>query len=147
MPNIRWLLKLITAVHRWIYETSGGRIGHKLGRQPMLLLHTVGRKSGKPRTTPLLYVPDRDGDGERWLLVASNAGDDRPPAWWLNARAAGEATIQVGTERHRVSVRAASAEERPGLWKKCCDQYPNYAVYEQRTDRPIPVVVLERIAA
>jgi deazaflavin-dependent oxidoreductase (nitroreductase family) len=143
MPNIRWLLALITRIHRFVYLKSGGRIGHKLGRQPMLLLHTVGRKTGKERVTPLLYVPD----GGRWLLVASNAGDDRPPAWWLNAEAAGEATIQVGTERHRVSVREAGPDERPGLWKRCCDQYPNYAVYEQRTDRPIPVVVLERTAS
>lgn len=140
MPNVRWLLTLITAVHRWVYLKSGGRIGHKLGRQPMLLLHTVGRRSGQPRTTPLLYVPD----GDRWLIVASNAGDDRPPAWWLNARDAGEATIQVGRARHRVSVRAASEAERPGLWKRCCDQYPNYAAYEKRTERPIPVVMLER---
>ena len=143
MPNIRWLLAIITSLHRWLYLKSGGRIGHKLGGQPMLLLHTVGRKTGQPRTTPLLYVPD----GDRWLLVASNAGDDRAPAWWLNAQAAGEATIQVGTERHRVSVRAAEPSERPGLWKRCCDQYPNYAVYETRTARPIPVVVLERLAA
>ncbi|HKJ25183.1 MAG TPA: nitroreductase family deazaflavin-dependent oxidoreductase [Myxococcota bacterium] len=143
MPNVRWLLALITAVHRWVYVTSGGRIGHKLGRQPMLLLHTVGRKTGAPRTTPLLYVRD----GERFLVVASNAGDDRAPAWWLNARAAGEATIQVGTERHRVAVRAASEAERPALWKHCCEQYPNYATYEKRTDRPIPVVILERKAA
>jgi deazaflavin-dependent oxidoreductase (nitroreductase family) len=141
MPNVRWLLALITRLHRFVYLASGGRIGHKLGRQPMLLLHTVGRKSGEPRITPLLYVPD----GERWLLVASNAGDDRPPAWWLNLRAAGLATIQVGRARHRVRAREADPGERPGLWKRACDQYPNYALYEQRTTRPIPVVVLERI--
>ncbi|MBW2313645.1 MAG: nitroreductase family deazaflavin-dependent oxidoreductase [Deltaproteobacteria bacterium] len=143
MPNIRWLLAIITSVHRWLYIRSGGRIGHRLGRQPMLLLHTVGRKSGQPRTTPLLYVSDDD----RWLVIASNAGDDRPPAWSLNATAAGKATIQVGRERHDVIVRQAVDDERVGLWKLCCDQYPNYAVYETRTDRPIPVVVLERIAA
>ena len=141
MPNIRWLLALITRIHRFLYVRSGGRIVHKLGGQPMMLLHTVGRKSGQPRITPLLYVPE----GDRWLLVASNAGDDRPPAWWLNLRAAGEATIQVGRDRHRVRAREADPAERPGLWKRACDQYPNYAVYEQRTDRPIPVVILERI--
>lgn len=143
MPNIRWLLAFITTVHRWVYIRSGGRIGHKLGRQPMLLLHTVGRKSGQARTTPLLYVPD----GDRWLVIASNAGDDRVPAWWLNATAAGTVTIQVGRERHEVAVREAGGDERVGLWKRCCDQYPNYAVYETRTDRPIPVGVLERVAA
>ena len=141
MPNIRWLLSLVTRIHRFVYLKSGGRLGHHMGGQPMLLLHTVGRKSGKERITPLLYVPD----GERWLLVASNAGDDRPPAWWLNARAAGAAEIQVGTERRQVKVREASPEERPALWQKACAQYPNYAEYEKRTTRPIPVVILEKV--
>lgn len=139
MPNIRWLLSLVTRIHRFVYLRSGGRIGHRLGGNPMLLLHTVGRKSGEPRITPLLYVPD----GDRWLVVASNAGDDRPPAWWLNLRAQGRATIQVGTARHAVRAREAGPEERPALWKKACDAYPDYAEYEKRTSRRIPVVVLE----
>lgn len=143
MPNIRWLLALITRVHRFVYLKSGGRIGHRLGGQPMLLLHTVGRKSGQPRVIPLLYVPL----DERFLLIASNAGDDRPPAWWLNLRAAGRATAQVGTERIAVRAREARADERPELWAHACAQYPNYAAYEQRTRRPIPVVVLDREAA
>ncbi len=143
MPNIRWLLALITRVHRFVYLKSGGRLGHRLGSNPMLLLFTVGRKSGQERITPLLYVPD----GERWLLVASNAGDDRAPAWWLNLRAAGEATVQVGCERHRVTARAAGPDERPAVWATACAAYPNYAEYEKRTTRAIPVVILERKAA
>lgn len=141
MPNIRWLLSLITRLHRWVYLKTDGRIGHRLGGQPMLLLHTVGRKSGKPRTTPLLYVRD----GERFLVIASNAGDDRPPAWWLNLREAGRAEIQVGREHHSVRAREADAAERPALWQKACAQYPDYQAYERRTDRPIPVVVLEPV--
>ncbi|NNL65547.1 MAG: nitroreductase family deazaflavin-dependent oxidoreductase [Myxococcales bacterium] len=143
MPNIRWLLALITRLHRFVYLKTGGRLGHRLGGQPMLLLHTVGRKSGQPRITPLLYVPD----GDRWLVVASNAGDARPPAWWLNLREAGQGAIQVGRERHEVDARAADEAERPALWAKACAQYPNYATYEQRTERPIPVVVLTRRSA
>jgi deazaflavin-dependent oxidoreductase (nitroreductase family) len=143
MPNVRWLLALITRLHRFVYLKSGGRIGHRLGGQSMLLLHTIGRKSGQRRITPLLYVPD----GDRFLLVASNAGDDRRPAWWLNLRHAGRAEIQVGRERIAVAAHEAGPAERPVLWQRACAQYPNYALYEQRTRRPIPVVVLAREAA
>ncbi len=140
MPNIRWLLRLITVVHRFVYERTGGRLGANLGGNPMLLLYTVGRKSGVERVTPLLYIPD----GDRWLLVASNAGDDRPPAWYLNLEAKPEVRIRVGRELHDVRARTAPAEERAELWPRILDAWADYAVYETRTDRPIPVVVLER---
>ena len=109
----------------------------------MLLLETVGRKSGLARTIPLLYVPD----GERFIVVASNAGDDRPPAWWLNLRARPEAAVQAGRERHRVRARRAEGEEEAALWKKLEASYPPYAGYRTRTSRDIPVVVLEPVAA
>ncbi len=141
--NIRWLLALITTVHRFLYRASNGRIGSNLGGKPMLLLKTVGRRSGEPRLTPLLYVPD----GERWLLVASNAGDDRSPGWWHNLEADPNAEIQVGTERHPVRARTARPEERRVLWPKLIAAYPPYADYEERTDREIPVVILERASA
>lgn len=140
MPNIRWLLALITRVHRLVYRASGGRLGARLGGNPMLLLTTTGRKSGQPRTTPLLYVPD----GPRWLVVASNAGDDRPPAWWLNLVANAEAEIQVGPDHHRVRAHTAGPEEREELWPRVLAAYAEYAEYEKRTARPIPLVVLER---
>ena len=139
MPNIRWLVALITHLHRFAYRVSGGRLGARLGNNDMLLLHTVGRKTGKPRVTPLLCVPD----GESWLVIASNAGDDRPPAWWLNVQAKPDVEIQVGRRRLAVRARTAEADERPELWRKAVDAYPDYAEYEKRTERPIPVVVLE----
>ncbi len=142
MPNVRWLLSLITRVHRWVYRSSGGRLGARLGGHPMLLLTTVGRRSAQQRTVPLLYVPD----GGRWLVVASNAGDDRAPAWWLNLEAKPEARVQVGTATHRVRARRADPEERARLWPRVLEAYPDYAVYERRTRRPIPLVVLERAA-
>ena len=80
MPNVRWLLALITAVHRWVYLKTGGRIGHKLGRQPMLLLHTVGRRSGEPRTTPLLYVPDA-ADVARYAATPGSRACREAPRW------------------------------------------------------------------
>ena len=80
MPNIRWLIALITALHRFVYRMSGGWIGGRLPGQRFLLLTTRGRRTGLERTQPLLYV--RDGDD--FVVVGSNGGDDRPPAWWLN---------------------------------------------------------------
>ena len=143
MPNIRWLLSLITTVHRFLYRASGGRIGHHLGSRKTLLLETVGRKSGKQRVLPLLYVDDEAG----LIVVASNAGDDRPPAWWLNLKARPEASVQVGAERYAVRAREAVEPERSLLWKKLVASYAPYEEYERRTSRTIPIVVLERSAA
>lgn len=139
MPNIRWLLALITAVHRFVYRASGGRLGRHLGRVETLLLETVGRRSGKRRTTPLLFV--RDGD--RYVVVASNAGDDRHPAWWLNLRARPEARIQVGAETRPVRGREAAEAERERLWPELEAAWPDYAAYRTRTARRIPLVILE----
>jgi deazaflavin-dependent oxidoreductase (nitroreductase family) len=139
MPNIRWLLALITAVHRFVYRASGGRLGARLGGNDMLLLTCVGRRSGEPRTLPLLTVRD----GERFVVVASNAGDDRHPAWWLNLQAKPEASVQFGTEHHAVRARRASPEEEKRLWPVVEQAYPDYANYRKRTTREIPLVLLE----
>jgi F420H(2)-dependent quinone reductase len=106
---------------------------------PILLLHHRGRKSGQERVTPLMYLDD----GDDVVIVASRAGSNQHPAWWLNLRDAGEAEIQVGSERRRVRPRVAEGEERAALWPRLVELYPSYGVYEQRTDRRIPVIVLE----
>jgi deazaflavin-dependent oxidoreductase (nitroreductase family) len=142
LPNVRWLLALITRVHRAIYRLSGGRIGGSLTGIRVLLLTTVGRKSGRERVMPLLYVEDAKG----WIVVASNAGDDRNPAWWLNLRARPEAAVQVGRERHAVRARRATPEEEAHLWPKLTTAYAPYARYREGTRREIPVVILERTA-
>lgn len=139
MPNIRWLLALVTAVHRFLYRVSNGRIGARAGGVDVLLLETVGRRSGKPRSIPLLYVRD----DPNWIVVASNAGDDRAPAWWLNLKSRPEAGIQVGSERHPVRARRATAEEEARLWPRLVQAYQAYEQYRKRTARPIPIVVLE----
>jgi deazaflavin-dependent oxidoreductase (nitroreductase family) len=139
MPNIRWLLALITHVHRFLYRASGGRIGASTRTADMLLLETVGRKTGQVRTTPLLYVRD----GQRWVVVASNAGDERQPAWWLNLQSRPEARIQVRDQHHQVRARNATAEEREHLWAKLVAAYKSYDSYQRRTSREIPIVVLE----
>ena len=143
MPNFRWLLALVTRIHRAIYRLSAGRIGGRLSGMPMLLLTTRGRRSGRERTLPLLYVADEKG----WVVVASNAGDDRHPAWWLNLRARAEARVQVGRERSVVRGRRATPEEEARLWPRLVAAYGPYARYRERARREIPVVILERVAS
>ena len=139
MPNIRWLLALITAVHRFVYQRSGGRVGGRLPGQRFLLLTTVGRRTGLPRVMPLLYI--RDGD--RFVVVGSNAGDDRPPAWWLNLQQRPAARVQVDREHHPVEGRRAQGAELEALWPRLESSYRYYAGYRRRTSREIPVIVLE----
>jgi deazaflavin-dependent oxidoreductase (nitroreductase family) len=139
MPNVRWLLALITAVHRFLYRASGGRVGARAGRLTFLLLEHTGRRSGRRYLAPLLYVED----GERLVVVGSNAGDDRDPAWWQNLKARPEASVQVGTRRLAVRARAAVGEERARIWRRLLEGWPQYARYQERTAREIPIVVLE----
>ena len=141
MPNIRWLLRLITIVHRFIYLKSGGRLGNRMLGMDMLLLSHEGRRSGQLYATPLLYVVD----GSRFVIVASNMGDDRPPVWWLNLKEKTQTVIQVGTESISVFVRRAEGEEEAQLWKLLIESYAPYRSYRERTNRRLPVVVLERV--
>ncbi len=106
----------------------------------MLLLTTIGRKSGEPRTTPLSYL--RDGDD--CVIVASNNGADRHPAWWLNLDAHPKAEITVGHEAWAVDALIAESEEYARLWPLLLDYNPQYAGYQAKTERNIPVVILRR---
>lgn len=142
MPNVRWLLALITRVHRALYRATGGRVGAKLLGIRVLLLTTIGRRSGKERVTPLLYVPDEKG----FVVIASNAGDERDPAWWLNLRARPDATVQAGRERCAVRAREALPDEDALLWPKLVSAYRFYPRYRARAKRRIPIVILERVA-
>ena len=146
MPNVRWLLALITVLHRLAYRATRGVIG---GRIPLvdwraLLLTHVGRRSGRVYTVPLLYV----ADGPRFVVVGSNAGDAQPPAWWRNLQARPDARVQVGAEEFPVRARLAAGEERARLWAALISNYRDYARYERKTrgTRELPVVVLERVA-
>ena len=139
MPNIRWLLALITSVHRFLYRASGGRIGHRAPGYRFLLLGCRGRKSGREYVTPLLYV----GDGD-FVVVGSNAGDRRDPAWWTNLKANPDAWVQVGRERIRVRGRAAPAAESETLGPRVVAAYASFERYRRRAGRPIPLVLLER---
>lgn len=125
-------------IHAWLYRATGGRVGHAAGRITNLLLTTTGRRSGERRTVPLAYLPD----GETFVIVASNGGADRHPAWLLNLRANPRAEVQVGRETRDVVAHEASATERERLWPRLKQWNPFYARYELITAREIPVVVL-----
>ena len=140
MPNIRWLLALITRVHRFLYRASRGRIGHRAARFRFLLLGNRGRSSGREYVTPLLYLPD----GERLVVVASNAGDPREPSWWRNLRASPATWVQVGPDRLAVHAREAIAAEAEVLWPRFVAVYPSFEGYRRTAGRPIPLVLLER---
>jgi len=107
---------------------------------PVLLLTTTGRQSQEQRTTPLTFFPD----GRDFVVIASYGGGPRHPAWWLNLRAQPEAEVQVGPTHHKVTAREAEGDERNRLWRRVTTWMPVYAYYQSRTDREIPVVVLER---
>jgi len=126
--------------HQWAYQRSGGRIGASLGGRPMLLLHTVGRRSGEPRTATLLYATD----GDRFVVVASRYGGPVNPGWYHNLLAQPDAEIQVGRRRIPVRAHVAEGEERTKLWE-LADRVNKggYTTYQARTERQIPVVVLE----
>jgi deazaflavin-dependent oxidoreductase (nitroreductase family) len=126
------------ALHQFVYEISGGRIGERLGKAQMLLLRTTGRKSGLPRTAALLY----HRDGSRYVVVGSRGGSDLPPAWLLNLEAAPEVVVQVGTKRFPARARVASAEERKRLWPEMTRLWPQYDRYQSQTRRSIPLVIL-----
>ena len=133
------LTEMIWSVHRFLYRASGGRIGASAVGLPVLMLTTKGRKSGEPRTSVLTYLPK----GRSAVVFASNAGEPKHPAWWLNLVADPHAQVQIGREVTAMTAREADGAERQQLWAELVRKSPSYAEYEQRTTRRIPVVVLE----
>jgi len=122
-----------------LYRLSGGRIGGKVGRAPVLLLTSTGRKSGLERTAPVVYL----ADGENVVLINTNAGNAKIPAWSFNLKANPEAEVELGRERRRVRARVAEGEERADLWRKHIEQYAGFDDYKEKLDREISVFVLE----
>jgi deazaflavin-dependent oxidoreductase (nitroreductase family) len=136
------LLQRLMGVHTLAYRATGGLIGRRIPGvgAPMLLLDHVGAKSGIERTVPLLYITD----GDQTAIIASKGGFSKHPAWFHNLRANPETTIQIGREHREVSARVAEGEERERIWKRALELWPQYAGYQARTERQIPVVVLDR---
>ncbi len=125
--------------HVRVYRETGGQRGFHWRGTSILLLTTTGRVSGEPRVAPLIFRPD----GERYVVVASRGGAPEHPGWYQNLQARPEAEVQVRDEVVPVRMREAEGEERERLWALMNEVWPSYAEYQTRTDRRIPVVVLE----
>src|SRR3954464_10266223 len=121
------------------YRETDGEEGHDWQGTTVLILTTKGRKSGEPRPTPLIYQRHDD----KYVVVASKGGADEPPAWYLNLEANPEVEVQVKSDRFTARARTADAGEKPELWKTMTATWPAYDEYQRKTDREIPVVVLE----
>jgi deazaflavin-dependent oxidoreductase (nitroreductase family) len=121
------------------FRANNGRVGGMFEGAPMMLLHSTGARSGKERVNPLMYQAVEGG----YAIFASKAGAPTNPDWYHNVRANPAASIEVGSETIEVSTREATGAERDAIWERQKLNYPNFAEYEQKTDRVIPVVVLE----
>ena len=122
------------------YRATDGEEGHDWQGTTTLILTTKGRRSGEERPTPLIYQPY----GDDYLVVASKGGADEPPAWYLNLEAEPEVDVQIRGDRFKARARTASPDEKPDMWRMMTATWPAYDEYQQKTDREIPVVVLER---
>jgi F420H(2)-dependent quinone reductase len=134
------ILTRLMSGHAKIYRATNGLIGHRVPGVPeMLLLDHLGAKSGTRRTTPLVFARD----GQDFILIASKGGYPKNPAWFHNLLANPDTTIQIGSKRMSVHARVATPEERERLWKLAVAVYSGYEDYRRRTEREIPLVVLE----
>jgi F420H(2)-dependent quinone reductase len=137
------VLTPLMRAHAAIFRATGGRIGGSLpGLPALLLLDHVGARTGRDRSTPLVYMPD----GDDFVIVASKGGYPKHPAWLHNLRAHPETQIQIGGERIRVRAAEATDAERERIWPRAVEYNPHWGRYEKRTDRKIPIVILRRIA-
>jgi len=149
MPSDHTLSRFSMSVPAWavrasgklnvpVYRLSRGRLMNKVGRAPVLLLTTTGRRSGEQRTAPVVF----QHDGENVVVIGSNAGN-KEPGWSFNLKANPEAEIEIGPKRSRVRARVSQGEERDRLWKSMNAQYEGFEDYDRRANREIPVFVLE----
>jgi deazaflavin-dependent oxidoreductase (nitroreductase family) len=133
------LLKIMSRLNTWAYRATSGRLGGKFrGGAPVMLVTTIGRKTGARRTAPLLYLRD----GERVVTVASKGGMDHHPLWYRNMQANPEVDVQIGAVVTPMRAHTASEAEKAALWPRLVAMYPDYAQYQARTKRTIPVVIL-----
>ena len=138
-PSMRPVTRTISAMHTLAYRATAGRAQN--AKYPTMLLTVTGRKSGKPRTVPVIYIKDDD----RFVIAAAYSGSDTDPAWWLNLRANSRAEVQVMGSTMQVEATEASSDDRPELWRRLVQMYPYFADYERRTTRQIPVIVLNPV--
>ena len=135
------MIRVFSAMNRGWYQLTGGRVGGKFRGAPLVLLTTTGRKTGKPRTWPLLAVKD----GDRFVLTASHGGHDDHPGWYLNLLANPDVTVQDRGQKIRGRARVTSEPERGQLYQRFVDVMATYGEYAKATDREIPVVIVEPV--
>lgn len=143
MSSSERVLRRVLQVHAFIYERTGGLVGHRMLGVPCLMLRTTGRKSGQTRTNSLVYATD----GDRYLVVASKGGAPNAPAWLLNLRSEPEVEVQIGRTRWPAAAAEIGPDDPdyPRVWKLVNDNNANrYMAYQTKTTRPIPVVALTR---
>jgi deazaflavin-dependent oxidoreductase (nitroreductase family) len=126
-------------VHAWAYARSGGRVGARVGGHPVLLLTTTGRRTGRPRTTPVQY----ERVEERMVLAAAAGGAPSEPAWCRNLRTNPAVMVQIGNRSMPAAARVVDATERVALWQAVCERNPAIADAERKAGREIPLVVLD----
>ena len=132
-------LRLVGKLNVPLYRLSGGRLMSSVGKAPVLLLKTTGRKSGEQRVAPLAYL----ADGERWVVINTNAGNAKVPAWSRNLEADPAAEVEIGKRSTPVTARVAAGEERADLWRRHNEQYAGFDTYDAQLDREPKVWVLE----
>lgn len=133
------VIPIMSRLNTWIFRASGGRMGARFpGGAPVMLLTTTGRKSGRPRVAPLLYLRD----GENILCVASKGGMPNHPLWYRNLLANPDAEVQIGAEVTKVRAVVATDEQKAAFWPKLVGMYPDFDDYQARTERNIPVIIL-----
>jgi deazaflavin-dependent oxidoreductase (nitroreductase family) len=145
LSNVRWLSVWWTRTHVRILRATKGRLRFGFlfgGDMPLLALTTTGRKSGEQRSIAVAYLPH----GDSYAVVASNAGSDRAPAWWLNLQANPAAEVDADGDRVAVRARVAEGDEREQLWTRFVDANESYERYRGYTRRALPVVVLDRVS-
>ena len=131
-------IRLIGRLHAWLWKLTGGRLGNTFGRAPFMMLTTRGRITGRERTTPVLYLQY----GADLIVVASFGGNDMHPAWYLNLECCPEAEVILKGKRRRLRAYRVSSEEKELIWPRLVKMYPNFAIYQQRTRREIPLLQL-----
>jgi deazaflavin-dependent oxidoreductase (nitroreductase family) len=134
-------VSLLGEKHVRVYRETRGEQGYLWNGVPILLLTTTGRKSGAPRTIPIIFTPH----GDSFVIIASKGGSPTHPKWYLNASEDPNVTVQVKAEVFKARARTAQSPEREALWAEAIKSWPNFDVYQSRTTRQIPVVVVERI--
>lgn len=138
-PMPKWFLKSFTRLNVWVYRLSSGRLMNSAFGKPICLVTMTGAKSGAQRTIPLMYVPN----GDTILLVASQGGMPKNPVWYNNLVANSDVVIEQGGQRRKLTARLADREEKQVVWPICVDHYADYANYQLRTERDIPVFICE----